>query len=103
MGGTAADAADRCWFTSDNPRGEPAQEIIVEMLAGVVADRLGRVTQEPDRRTAIHDAISAARACDIVLVAGKGHEDYQEISGDRLAFDDRKVAADALQKAAGAS
>ncbi len=103
MGETAADAADRCWFTSDNPRGEPAQDIIVEMLAGVVADRLGRVTQEPDRRTAIHDAINAAGSCDIVLVAGKGHEDYQEINGDRLAFDDRKVAADALQKAAGAS
>ncbi len=83
-------------MTSDNPRSEDPVAIASAVVAGVAttANRHWRV--EPDRGQAIRQAIAAARAGDVVLVAGKGHEDYQEIAGVRHPFADARVAADAL-------
>jgi len=94
MGAAAAAFADRAYLTSDNPRSEDPAGIIAEILAGVPADRPPVV--EPDRRRAIARAIEDARAGDVVIIAGKGHESGQ-IVGDRiLPFDDRSVAREAL-------
>jgi len=99
MGGIAARAADIAWITNDNPRTEDPQAIAREILAGAVAPR------EPlrlvlDRRAAIDQAIAEARAGDVVLIAGKGHETTQTIGSSAQPFDDRVVAAECL-KAAG--
>jgi UDP-N-acetylmuramoyl-L-alanyl-D-glutamate--2,6-diaminopimelate ligase len=81
--------ADELWLTSDNPRSEPAEAIIAGMRPGLS----GRVPayEHPDRRDAIERAIAGAGPDDLVLVAGKGHEDYQEIGGRRLPFSDRDL------------
>jgi UDP-N-acetylmuramoyl-L-alanyl-D-glutamate--2,6-diaminopimelate ligase len=98
MGRVATELADLAIVTSDNPRREDPGEIIAEVVAGAV----GEVVVEPDRRAAIELAVEAAVAGDLVLVAGKGHEQGQEIGGTVLPFDDREVARDALRKLAGA-
>jgi UDP-N-acetylmuramoyl-L-alanyl-D-glutamate--2,6-diaminopimelate ligase len=94
MGALADALADRVWLTSDNPRGEPPQTIIDTILAGMKRPP----TVEPDRAAAIRGAIAAAAAADVVLIAGKGHETYQEIAGRRLPFSDLDQAARALEK-----
>jgi UDP-N-acetylmuramoyl-L-alanyl-D-glutamate--2,6-diaminopimelate ligase len=93
MGRVAAKLADRAIVTSDNPRSEDPHEIIADILAGV---RRGEVGVDADRRDAILRAVAEARGGDIVLVAGKGHEAYQEIRGVRQAFSDAQVAEEAL-------
>jgi UDP-N-acetylmuramoyl-L-alanyl-D-glutamate--2,6-diaminopimelate ligase len=98
MGRVATERADLAIVTSDNPRSEDPGEIIAEVVAGAV----GEVVVEPDRRAAIELAVEAAAPGDVVLVAGKGHEQGQEIGGVVLPFDDREVARDALRKLAGA-
>jgi UDP-N-acetylmuramoyl-L-alanyl-D-glutamate--2,6-diaminopimelate ligase len=102
MGAIAARLADRVWVTSDNPRSEPAERIIDEVLAGA-RDASARSVprRDADRSRAIARAIEEAGASDIVLVAGKGHEAWQEIAGVRHPFDDRAVAAAALRARAG--
>jgi UDP-N-acetylmuramoyl-L-alanyl-D-glutamate--2,6-diaminopimelate ligase len=77
-------------LTSDNPRDEDPWSIIEEVRAGVVEDARhhARAVVEPDRRLAIRLALDDARAGDVVVVAGKGHETTQEIGGRRLPFDD---------------
>lgn len=87
--------ADRVILTSDNPRGEAPQSIIDDMLAGIT--RRDAVMVEADRARAIALAITGAAAADIVLLAGKGHEDYQEIAGQRLPFNDVEQALVALR------
>jgi UDP-N-acetylmuramoyl-L-alanyl-D-glutamate--2,6-diaminopimelate ligase len=98
MGAIAARSADQVLLTSDNPRGEEPMEIITDILEGVLAE--AQTEQAPlviaDRREAIAAAIAAAAAGDVVLIAGKGHEDYQEIAGRRIPFSDAAVAAEAL-------
>ena len=98
MGAIAARSADQVLLTSDNPRGEDPMEIITDILEGVLAE--AQTEQAPlviaDRREAIAAAIAAAAADDVVLIAGKGHEDYQEIAGRRIPFSDAAVAAEAL-------
>jgi UDP-N-acetylmuramoyl-L-alanyl-D-glutamate--2,6-diaminopimelate ligase len=89
MGAACARGADVLIVTSDNPRSEDPDEIIKEILAGIPQGT--DVLVEPDRRTAIRQALSLARANDIVLVAGKGHEAFQEVAGRILPFDDRLV------------
>jgi len=102
MGAVAARMADRVWVTSDNPRGESAQRIIDEILAGARdASARSRLHGDADRARAICQAIDEAGAADIVLVAGKGHEAWQEIAGVRHPFDDRTIAAAALRARAG--
>lgn len=94
MGRAASTLADLVLLTSDNPRGEEPAAIISEILAGLADGTAHEVIQ--DRRAAIRRAIEVAGEGDIVLIAGKGHETYQEIAGARFPFDDREVAAAAL-------
>ena len=94
MAAAAERGADRVLFTSDNPRGENPDAIIEQMRAGL--DHPGAVQVETDRRRAVALAVSQAGADDVVLVAGKGHEDYQEVAGERHPMDDRDLAREAL-------
>jgi UDP-N-acetylmuramyl tripeptide synthase len=80
--------------TSDNPRGEDPHKIISQIQAGMAQAH----PVEADRARAIEAAISAADDADVVLIAGKGHEDYQEIDGKRLPFSDAAVAREALAR-----
>jgi UDP-N-acetylmuramoyl-L-alanyl-D-glutamate--2,6-diaminopimelate ligase len=94
MGAAAARLADRVVLTSDNPRSEDPQQILREIEAGVDAPH----GVEPDRARAIDAAIAAAADADVVLLAGKGHEAFQEIAGQRLAFSDAEAARAALAR-----
>lgn len=97
MGSVAAAGSDVAILTSDNPRDEDPMAIIEEVLAGVPGGRENaRVAVEPDRRVAIRRALDMAEPGDVVVIAGKGHETYQEIAGRRLPFDDAVEARDAL-------
>jgi UDP-N-acetylmuramoyl-L-alanyl-D-glutamate--2,6-diaminopimelate ligase len=97
MGAVAAAGSDVAILTSDNPRDEDPLAIIEEVLAGVAGGRENPViVVEPDRRVAIRRALDAAAPGDVVVIAGKGHETYQEIAGRRLSFDDAVEARDAL-------
>ncbi|RPE09877.1 UDP-N-acetylmuramoyl-L-alanyl-D-glutamate--2,6-diaminopimelate ligase [Chitinophaga lutea] len=91
MGEVAAEHSDRVIFTSDNPRSEDPAEIIRQMEAGVAAPQRKKTISIADRREAIKTACSLAQQEDIILVAGKGHEKYQEISGVKHPFDDKQV------------
>jgi UDP-N-acetylmuramoyl-L-alanyl-D-glutamate--2,6-diaminopimelate ligase len=84
-------ASDKVILTSDNPRSEDPDAIIREMEAGVTEDLQYKVISITDRREAIKTACLIARAGDIILIAGKGHEDYQEIKGVKFHFDDREI------------
>ena len=92
MGTVAARLADRVIVTSDNPRSENPEQIIQQIVRGMVDLPL----IEADRAMAIHQAVQLAHQGDIVLVAGKGHENYQEIAGVRLPFSDADVVTSAL-------
>jgi len=96
MGQTVATAADAVFVTTDNPRSEEPQQIIDEILAGIPDKARARCTVEPDRRRAIEAALSAADAGDIVLIAGKGHEDYQIFADRTEHFSDVDVAREFL-------
>ena len=96
MARAAADGADVLRLTSDNPRTEDPQQILDDTAAGVPADRRAALTIEIDRAKAIAAAVAQARAGDTVLIAGKGHEDYQIIGTEKTHFDDREEAAKAL-------
>lgn len=102
MGRLAVALADLAVVTSDNPRTEDPRAIIEEIVQGIRAtQRRGRCEVEADRRAAIHRAIAAAAPGDVVIIAGKGHEPYQEIHGVRHLFDDRVVAREALRSRLG--
>jgi len=97
MGGIAARLADRVWVTSDNPRSEPPEAIIADIVAGIPGGiALDRHETIPDRKAAIQRALTWAGAGDVVVIAGKGHETYQIIGSDVLPFDDRAQARAAL-------
>jgi UDP-N-acetylmuramoyl-L-alanyl-D-glutamate--2,6-diaminopimelate ligase len=97
MGRAAVRLSDLAFLTSDNPRDEDPMDIIDDVLAGITAGRDNpRLVVEPDRRAAIRGALDQATPGDVVVVAGKGHETYQEIAGQRLPFDDTVEARDAL-------
>jgi len=98
MAQVACELADQITITSDNPRAEPAETILEEILAGVPGSARPRVTTDSDRRAAIQDMMERAERGDIVLIAGKGHEPYQEIAGTRHPFDDRVEARAALDR-----
>ncbi len=93
--------ADRIVVTSDNPRTENPQAIIEEILAGFSKAGRDKVTVQPDRARAIHEAVAAAAAGDVVLLAGKGHETYQDFGDRRIHFDDVEVATEAIRAAKG--
>jgi len=96
MGAISAKLADFSYITSDNPRTEDPQKILQDILAGI-ADQTNTVVIS-DRRECIHTAIHSAQAGDTVLIAGKGHEDYQIIGTTKIHFDDREEAAIALRQ-----
>ena len=100
MGRVAAEGADVFWATSDNPRTEDPEAIVDMMLAGVPPERRDRVRRRTDRATAIAEAIAEAHDDDLVLVAGKGHEDYQVLGTQKIHFDDREHARAALSRRA---
>jgi len=97
MGAIAGKLADQVVVTSDNPRSEKPEAIIDEIIAGM----RGNYRIEADRAAAIDEAIAGARRGDVVLIAGKGHEDYQDIGGVRLPFSDAEVAQRVLGGLAG--
>lgn len=96
MGRLGAQLSDRVVLTSDNPRGEDPGAILREILAGVPKDLRAKVETQLDRGRAIRRALAAARRGDSVLIAGKGHEDYQIVGARKFHFDDRQVARRAL-------
>ncbi len=97
MGELAAKGADLTIVTSDNPRSESPEEIIQAIVDGYRKARPDGLEVVPDRREAIRLALAGAGEEDIVLIAGKGHEDYQLVGQRKLHFDDREVAREALQ------
>ena len=95
MGEIVAELSDVAVVTSDNPRSEQPQAIVEQILEGIEGKK---VEVELDRRSAIEQALGRAREGDVVVIAGKGHEQGQEIGGQLLPFDDRIVAAELLDK-----
>ena len=91
MAQEAVKQSDRVIITSDNPRFEEPQDIINDMLAGLDARQMKKVISIVDRREAIRTACMMAEKGDVILIAGKGHEDYQEIKGVKHHFDDKEV------------
>ncbi|MCR5470065.1 UDP-N-acetylmuramoylalanyl-D-glutamate--2,6-diaminopimelate ligase [Xylanibacter ruminicola] len=94
MAQEAVKQSDKVIITSDNPRFEEPQDIINDMLAGLDAKQMKKVVSIVDRREAIRTACMMAEKGDVILIAGKGHEDYQEIQGVKHHFDDKEVVRD---------
>jgi UDP-N-acetylmuramoyl-L-alanyl-D-glutamate--2,6-diaminopimelate ligase len=94
MGAAVGEGADIAVLTSDNPRSEDPKAIADAVLPGLT--HIGDVRVELDRRTAIADALAEARAGDVVVIAGKGHETGQTANGHTVPFDDRVVAREEL-------
>ncbi len=97
MGQTVATVADAVFVTNDNPRSEDPQQIIDEILAGIPDEARTHCTVEPDRRRAIEAALSSASPGDVVLIAGKGHEDYQIFADRTEHFSDVEVAREFIK------
>jgi UDP-N-acetylmuramoyl-L-alanyl-D-glutamate--2,6-diaminopimelate ligase len=98
MGEIAARLADVALVTSDNPRSEDPEAIIAEILAGIPAGAAAQVEHDADRRASIRRAVAMAAAGDVIVIAGKGHEQGQEFAGGRKEpFDDVAVAREALR------
>ena len=91
MAQEAVRQSDKVIITSDNPRFEDPDDIIADMIAGLTPQQMKKVVKITDRREAIHTASMLAQKGDVILVAGKGHEDYQEIKGVKHHFDDKEV------------
>ena len=98
MGGIASDLSNTAIFTSDNPRNENPDVIINEMEQGVAPQNYKRILSITDRKQAIKTACQLAQPNDIILIAGKGHETYQEINGIRHDFDDMKIIKEILDQ-----
>ena len=97
MAQEAVKQSDRVIITSDNPRFEEPQDIINDMLAGLDQKQMKKVISIVDRREAIRTACMMAEKGDVILIAGKGHEDYQEIKGVKHHFDDHEVVRECFQ------
>ena len=91
MASIACRLSDKVVLTSDNPRDENPMEIIKEMQAGIMPTEVRKTLVMADREEAIKTACMMAKEKDIILIAGKGHETYQEIKGVKYPFDDREV------------
>ncbi|MDG1040212.1 MAG: UDP-N-acetylmuramoyl-L-alanyl-D-glutamate--2,6-diaminopimelate ligase [Polaribacter sp.] len=98
MAKIASQLSSQAIFTSDNPRTENAQTIIEEMEVGVSVENLSKTISIVDRKQAIKTACKFAESGDVVLIAGKGHENYQEINGKRSHFDDLEVVTECLMQ-----
>ena len=99
MAAVAVKLSDKVILTSDNPRNEDPDEIIRQMKAGVSAEDSHKVLSITNRREAIRTGVALAKKGDIILVAGKGHENYQEIKGIKNHFDDKEVLSEAFKEA----
>ena len=99
MAQEAVRQSDKVIITSDNPRFEEPQAIIDDMLAGLDKQQMRKVVAIVDRHEAIRTACMLAKKGDVVLVAGKGHEDYQEIKGVKHHFDDKEVLREVFTNA----
>ena len=97
MGQIASELSNTAIFTSDNPRSENPTAIIQEMEAGVEPQNVKKILSIENRKQAIKTACQLADAEDIILIAGKGHENYQETNGERVDFDDFKIIKDVLK------
>ena len=98
MASIATSYSDKVILTSDNPRFESPEKILDDMMNGVSPVYHKRVMRVTDRREAIRLACNLANKSDVILVAGKGHEDYQEIQGEKVYFDDKKILIQMLNK-----
>jgi UDP-N-acetylmuramoyl-L-alanyl-D-glutamate--2,6-diaminopimelate ligase len=98
MAKVASELSDRVILTSDNPRTENPDAIIDEMMKGIVPLKMGRVLSIVNRKEAIRTAVSISKKGDIILIAGKGHEKYQEIKGVKYPFDDKKVLTESFEQ-----
>ncbi|HEY4627921.1 MAG TPA: UDP-N-acetylmuramoyl-L-alanyl-D-glutamate--2,6-diaminopimelate ligase [Flavobacterium sp.] len=98
MAAIASDLSDKAIFTSDNPRNEDPEVIITEMEKGVAPQNYKKTLTITDRKQAIKTACQLAQPNDIILIAGKGHETYQEINGVRHDFDDMKIVKEILEQ-----
>ena len=98
MAQEAVKQSDKVIITSDNPRFEEPQEIINDMLAGLDQQQMKKVVSIVDRREAIRTACMMAQKGDVILIAGKGHEDYQEIKGMKHHFDDKEVVREFINQ-----
>lgn len=96
MGRIASELADKIWVTSDNPRTEDANKILSDIVQGIKTELREKVQQQVDRKKAISEAIKAANENDVVLIAGKGHEDYQIVGTTKYPFSDSETARQAL-------
>ena len=99
MAAVAVGMSDRVILTSDNPRNEDPEEIIRQMQAGIDAANRNKVLSISNRREAIRTAVALAKPGDIILLAGKGHENYQEINGVKNHFDDKEELSKAFKEA----
>ncbi|MBC7915702.1 MAG: UDP-N-acetylmuramoyl-L-alanyl-D-glutamate--2,6-diaminopimelate ligase [Pyrinomonadaceae bacterium] len=98
MAQVACDWSDKVILTSDNPRSEEPEQIIKDMDAGVMPNNRKKALTIVDRREAIRTACHLAKPGDIILVAGKGHEKYQEIKGTKHPFDDKQILSEAMRE-----
>jgi UDP-N-acetylmuramoyl-L-alanyl-D-glutamate--2,6-diaminopimelate ligase len=98
MANIATELSDKVILTSDNPRNEEPEAIIQEMEKGIQAQNFKKVLSITDRLQAIKTACQLAQPNDIILIAGKGHETYQEIKGVRHDFDDMKNVKEILEQ-----
>lgn len=99
MAGEAAKASNQVILTSDNPRFENPDAIIKDMMEGIDAAQKRKTLAITNRKEAIRTALTLAREGDVVLIAGKGHETYQEVKGERSHFDDREIVREFISKA----
>jgi UDP-N-acetylmuramoyl-L-alanyl-D-glutamate--2,6-diaminopimelate ligase len=98
MGAAACEWSDQVIFTSDNPRSEDPEVILEEMAAELTSAAKRKTMTISDRRKAIESAVALAGMNDIILIAGKGHEKYQEIKGVKYPFDDKAVLCEVFEK-----
>ncbi|MEY3420552.1 MAG: hypothetical protein RIR48_837, partial [Bacteroidota bacterium] len=98
MAQVAAKMSDKVILTSDNPRSEDPEKILDDMEAGLDNDSRKKVIRISDRLQAIKTAVMMSDEKDIILVAGKGHENYQEIKGEKFPFNDKEILKGFLRK-----
>lgn len=98
MGRIAEVIADKVIITSDNPRSEDPQQIITDILSGIKSLSPARIIVEVDRKSAIEAAVRISEKNDVIILAGKGHEDYQILNNETIHFDDREEAGKAFKK-----
>ena len=98
MAAVACELSDKVIITSDNPRSEEPEQIINEMMEGVEGHFFNKTLSITDREQAIKTACIMAQPGDIILIAGKGHENYQEIKGIKHPFDDLKIVTNLFEK-----